>query len=294
MKFLTRLEVSPLSDGYRWVLTAPLVCQLPSGELVTVPAGFVTDFASIPRLFWMFIERTGRHGMAAVLHDYLYWEQTVSRATADRYFLLGMDVCRTLLTIRWVMYLSVRAWGWWAWSTNARHKAAGETRILLELPDPAEVLPPRGLDWLLSRVVGRAAVVVLFLLSALLIFAPGCAAKREPAPREPMNGEAPHVRVRCDFRAMAWARWIRCKGFLHGQLPSHWLCLQPTWTFGDGSSPITPRQEVTCTEETPGRLFEADHKYVDAGSFSIRLQLRDARGKRVADGFTVVEIMGVR
>lgn len=37
----------------------------------TVPAGFVTDFASVPWFARTFIPIMGRHAKAAVLHDYL-------------------------------------------------------------------------------------------------------------------------------------------------------------------------------------------------------------------------------
>jgi hypothetical protein len=39
--------------------------------MVTVPAGYRTDFASIPRIFWRILSPIGKHGRAAVIHDYL-------------------------------------------------------------------------------------------------------------------------------------------------------------------------------------------------------------------------------
>ena len=52
---------------------------------VNVPTGFVTDLASIPRPFWSVFPKTGRYAYAAIVHDYLYWTQTVSRDEATRY-----------------------------------------------------------------------------------------------------------------------------------------------------------------------------------------------------------------
>lgn len=37
-----------------------------------IPAGFITDFASVPKPLQILISKTGKHGKAAVLHDYLY------------------------------------------------------------------------------------------------------------------------------------------------------------------------------------------------------------------------------
>lgn len=43
-------------------------CQ-DGGEWVYVPAGYLTDGASVPRLFWPFIPPWGAYGQAAVVHD---------------------------------------------------------------------------------------------------------------------------------------------------------------------------------------------------------------------------------
>lgn len=42
-----------------------------SGDFIDVPNGYVTDFASIPRVFWRFLPPDGEYTQAAVLHDYL-------------------------------------------------------------------------------------------------------------------------------------------------------------------------------------------------------------------------------
>lgn len=44
-------------------------------ETITVPAGFVTDLASIPRLVWSFYPPDGPWVKAAVIHDFLYYTQ---------------------------------------------------------------------------------------------------------------------------------------------------------------------------------------------------------------------------
>lgn len=44
---------------------------LDSGEVITVPRGYRTDFASIPRFFHRLLNPVGRHGKAAVIHDWL-------------------------------------------------------------------------------------------------------------------------------------------------------------------------------------------------------------------------------
>lgn len=61
------------------------------GQLIAVPAGFVTDFASVPWGFWNIEPPLGAAGgKAAVIHDYLYSTRGLggrySRAQADGIF----------------------------------------------------------------------------------------------------------------------------------------------------------------------------------------------------------------
>jgi hypothetical protein len=129
-------------------------------------------------------------------------------------------------------------------------------------------------------------LLLLFAVAGLA----SCATAKSAEVPPPLNGESPHVRVHCDFQNRAFPGPVRCKAFLHGQVPQHWLCLKDIWTFGDGSAPKTPNEEITCTEEEPGRVFTAEHKYIDRGSFDIRVQLEDARGRKVAHGFRPINI----
>lgn len=88
-KFLTDLEVElidEIENEYRgnWRLTAPLVYQSDIAGKITVPAGFVTDFESCPRLPVVFLLFGEVCHEGAVVHDFLYTHPTItSRATAD-------------------------------------------------------------------------------------------------------------------------------------------------------------------------------------------------------------------
>ena len=84
---------------------------------MTVPAGFKTDLASIPRLLRGIIPQVGRHIQPAIAHDYCYRvaKSGRSRVQADRMFLDGMKETGVRFTRRWVMYLGVRMFGWLSW-----------------------------------------------------------------------------------------------------------------------------------------------------------------------------------
>lgn len=116
-QFTTPLEVKPL-DGKFWELTKGFeyhVGSHPSNEIIVVPKGFITDFASVPRPLWPIIDPVGKHGKAAVIHDYCYATACYPRLRSDAIFLEGMEVLNVELWKREVMYKAVVWCGWWAW-----------------------------------------------------------------------------------------------------------------------------------------------------------------------------------
>lgn len=102
--------VSVTEDGDYWRLNVPLVYHGHTDRF-EVPAGFRTDFASVPHAVTWLLPRTGRHNRAAVLHDALTRDPNVSRKDADGIFL---RVLRELQVPEWrarAMFWGVRlAW----------------------------------------------------------------------------------------------------------------------------------------------------------------------------------------
>jgi len=112
--FTTPLIVEPLEDGRRWRLVEPFEFYFDDEngrQAIKVPAGFVTDFASVPRAFWWLLPPWGRYGKAAVVHDFCYREGCYSRKKCDRIFLEGMQVLGVPWWKRSVMYWAVRLFG---------------------------------------------------------------------------------------------------------------------------------------------------------------------------------------
>lgn len=110
--FITGLHVEQLSDE-RWRLLTNLVYY--SHKLqrsITVPAGFVTDFASVPRLPFVFWLAGGKATKAAVVHDFLYRKESgVSRAEADDIFAEAMDASGQPAWRRGLMWAGLRVGG---------------------------------------------------------------------------------------------------------------------------------------------------------------------------------------
>lgn len=45
---------------------------LSNGETIYIPKGYLTDFASVPKILRLFTDNIGRDHVAFIIHDYLY------------------------------------------------------------------------------------------------------------------------------------------------------------------------------------------------------------------------------
>ncbi len=87
---------------------------------IVVPAGFVSDGASIPKTFWTIIGSpwSGKHGKAAVIHDFLYDRQPFTRKKSDGIFIEAMKVLKVNWVKRRLMWFAVRVGGWRPWNKH--------------------------------------------------------------------------------------------------------------------------------------------------------------------------------
>jgi hypothetical protein len=121
----------PFGDGQDSMLTENLQYRvLQTTFVIVVPAGFVTDFASTPRALWSVLPPTGRYQLAAVVHDFLYWDQGCAREQADAIFRVAMAESNVKPFERDLMWRSVRSFGQSAWNDNATAKQAEKPRIV--------------------------------------------------------------------------------------------------------------------------------------------------------------------
>lgn len=97
---------------YAWTFSESVagdVIDLRSLVRVQVPAGFRTDFASIPRVFWRVFNPAGRWRRAALIHDYLYTvAANCPRFLADAIFRHVMEQDGVGKVARWLIYYAVR------------------------------------------------------------------------------------------------------------------------------------------------------------------------------------------
>jgi hypothetical protein len=101
-----------------------------TNESIVVPAGFVTDLASIPKALHWWEGKVDRSMAAAIVHDYLYWDQRCTKDEADAVLYLAMKEGGVWWFKRRAVYAGVRTpIGQKAFEKNAKLKASGEPRF---------------------------------------------------------------------------------------------------------------------------------------------------------------------
>jgi hypothetical protein len=94
-----------------WELKQPIIIGLSNGAIIEIPVGFITDFASVPKILWSAISSIGKFNLASVVHDYIY-----DRCFSDKEFLrlMHMTSPNTKLRNR-IMFYAVRLFGAKRW-----------------------------------------------------------------------------------------------------------------------------------------------------------------------------------
>lgn len=100
-------------DGRNWKVVGGFTFIDEDGEVYTAPDGFVTDFASVPRILWSLLPPTGDYGPAAVIHDFLVRKGVIKRSNADKVFKRALNVLKVSPWKIWVLYKGVCIGTWW-------------------------------------------------------------------------------------------------------------------------------------------------------------------------------------
>lgn len=118
--FYLPLDVEYL-DGHLWRLLSSFTYgSVILQRVLEISAGFLTDFASIPRVLWSIMPPTGTYGKAAVVHDFLYRSAAIcTRAQADAVLMEAMTELGVGWWTRQVIYRGVRIGGGGKFSAGA-------------------------------------------------------------------------------------------------------------------------------------------------------------------------------
>jgi len=117
-EFLTELDAKLIKDDLIWKLDSPLEYVSDILGKVTVPEGFETDLASVPRVPFVYMMWGGKAHREGVVHDYLYRIDSHPLATysqANEVFFEAMTVRGKKIYVRYPMWWGVVLGGWSAY-----------------------------------------------------------------------------------------------------------------------------------------------------------------------------------
>jgi hypothetical protein len=90
--FETPLLLMPIGNRL-WRVQAPFIATTKTAGRIEVPAGFVTDLTSIPRILWV-ASTPADWPEAAVLHDWGYRDAHLPKDVADRVYREVMETLK--------------------------------------------------------------------------------------------------------------------------------------------------------------------------------------------------------
>lgn len=121
-------QMSPWGDDGEWVLNAPFLAKVDREDgtdptWLTVPRGFITDLASVPK--FLPLSRSflgGKARRAAILHDYLYVTQA-GKEFADDVFMAAMKAEKVNGLVRALFFTAVHWFGGGIYDRKEDHEA---------------------------------------------------------------------------------------------------------------------------------------------------------------------------
>jgi len=113
VKLPDNLDLRDLKDGKNFMVLADYRVFWTEDDnkeqSLTVPNKFVTDLASIPRIFLMLVPNLGRHNGPAVIHDYQYIRKEWRKRDVDALFRATLKAAKVPYHRRVIMWLAVRS-----------------------------------------------------------------------------------------------------------------------------------------------------------------------------------------
>lgn len=122
-----------------WILAEDFLYQLPCGKWIRIWAGFRFDGASIPRVFWAFLNPIGVLLIPGLLHDYAYTMRCLhatdgtvavtyyTQRKADDMFLEVCQVTNGMRILNAIVTAILRLFGRFAWRNHRQRERRATT-----------------------------------------------------------------------------------------------------------------------------------------------------------------------
>lgn len=123
----------PKETNY-WCIERSYVVRSRKHQIV-IPRYYVTDFASIPRIFWSIIHPMDlRIAQIAAAHDRIYETHELSQSDADDLLYAGMLTLGASKFLAYMVWSGVRVGGWLSYKSgpSRREERQKRARIIME------------------------------------------------------------------------------------------------------------------------------------------------------------------
>jgi hypothetical protein len=103
-----------------WKLIKPITVILSTNDVITIPAGYTYDMASVPKWLWSVVRPFNDGLFGTLVHDYLYVNRSahiLTRKQVDQEYLFWNQLTNRNKLDNWVRYIFVRAFGGLLWYT---------------------------------------------------------------------------------------------------------------------------------------------------------------------------------
>lgn len=137
------IHVTPMDTIENWLLEDDLVYPLIDNayEIIKIKSGFITDLASIPRIFWnIYPPYDPSYRSAAIIHDGLYGSHMFDRKRCDDILFQAMKQLGCSFYKRNLIYYNVRMFGGTAWNSKTKESMLDARQYVSYIGDKEKVL----------------------------------------------------------------------------------------------------------------------------------------------------------
>jgi hypothetical protein len=153
---VTPLSITQIGKN-TFMVRDPLIMTFKDGApAITVPAGFVTELASVPKRLHWWGGKTEVSMAPAIFHDYLYWTQACTRDEADAVMHVAMTALGAGNAKAAGTYKAVSSTGLTAFKSNGERRRNGEARTFTPEYMRVVVQQPLELDENLATALRKA------------------------------------------------------------------------------------------------------------------------------------------
>lgn len=122
-----RIAIAPFDHNGNWILLEEFTYHIGykwSAEIIIVPAGFIFNGMSIPRIFWWFAHpMTSDTIIASLLHDYIFCTRQYSLEKSDYIFYDALRACQVNQYKAVLLYIGLGFWSWYVWKKDLRESS---------------------------------------------------------------------------------------------------------------------------------------------------------------------------